>query len=177
MEHDIDTVGDFEAKTHLSALLARVQNGEEILITRRGKAVARLVPAEAAARDDLRDLVTRLKANRSDLRRRRGQQAAEGKAIADQMLGRLEAQPMLRLEIEHLELQDGVERRPTAPRPAHPANRFIQNRPEQLEVDDLLQLLERIALRRKLPQPILDAPKSALARQWLAPSLVRPVLA
>lgn len=39
------TVGAFEAKTHLSALLERVARGEEIEITRHGKAIARLVPA------------------------------------------------------------------------------------------------------------------------------------
>lgn len=38
-------VGSFEAKTKLSALLDRVERGEEVVITRRGKAVARLVPA------------------------------------------------------------------------------------------------------------------------------------
>jgi prevent-host-death family protein len=41
----MSTVGTFEAKTHLSALLERVERGEEITITRRGRAVARLVPA------------------------------------------------------------------------------------------------------------------------------------
>jgi prevent-host-death family protein len=39
------SVGAFEAKTHFSRLLERVERGEEIVITRRGKAVARLVPA------------------------------------------------------------------------------------------------------------------------------------
>jgi prevent-host-death family protein len=39
------TVGAFEAKTHFAQLLQRVERGEEITITRRGKAVARLVPA------------------------------------------------------------------------------------------------------------------------------------
>jgi len=38
-------VGAFEAKTHFAQLLQRVERGEEITITRRGKAVARLVPA------------------------------------------------------------------------------------------------------------------------------------
>jgi len=38
------TVGAFEAKTHFSALLERAEKGEEITITRRGKAVARIVP-------------------------------------------------------------------------------------------------------------------------------------
>ena len=38
-------VGAFEAKNKLSALLDRVERGEEIAITRRGKVIARLVPA------------------------------------------------------------------------------------------------------------------------------------
>lgn len=39
------TVGAFEAKTHFSALLERASQGEEIVITRHGRPVARLVPA------------------------------------------------------------------------------------------------------------------------------------
>ncbi len=39
-------IGAFEAKNKLSTLLDWVESGEEILITRRGKAVARLVAAE-----------------------------------------------------------------------------------------------------------------------------------
>lgn len=42
------TVGSFEAKTKFSALLERVEHGEQILITRRGKPVARLVPIATA---------------------------------------------------------------------------------------------------------------------------------
>lgn len=38
-------IGAFEAKTHLSELLAAAEAGESITITRRGTAVARLVPA------------------------------------------------------------------------------------------------------------------------------------
>lgn len=38
-------VGAFEAKNTLGALLDRVERGEEVVITRRGKDVARLVPA------------------------------------------------------------------------------------------------------------------------------------
>ena len=34
-----------EAKAHLSELLERVGEGEEVLLTRRGKPVARLIPA------------------------------------------------------------------------------------------------------------------------------------
>ena len=38
-------IGAFEAKNKLSALLDQVERGAEIVITRRGKAVAKLVPA------------------------------------------------------------------------------------------------------------------------------------
>ena len=55
------TVGAFEAKTHLSALLERVAQGEEVLITRHGKAVARLVPAGAADRQRVDEAIEKLK--------------------------------------------------------------------------------------------------------------------
>jgi prevent-host-death family protein len=42
----MQTIGVFEAKSRLTALLDAVEKGDEILITRRGKPVARLVPAE-----------------------------------------------------------------------------------------------------------------------------------
>jgi prevent-host-death family protein len=38
------TVNVHEAKTHLSRLLARVGRGEEVIIARAGKPIARLVP-------------------------------------------------------------------------------------------------------------------------------------
>ncbi len=55
-------IGAFEAKNTLGTLLDLVQNGEEIVITRHGKPVARLIPntrgidrAQAcAARDRIR---------------------------------------------------------------------------------------------------------------------------
>ncbi|MCG8556513.1 MAG: type II toxin-antitoxin system Phd/YefM family antitoxin [Proteobacteria bacterium] len=37
-----------EAKSHLSRLLARVAQGEEVVIARSGRPIARLVPIEAA---------------------------------------------------------------------------------------------------------------------------------
>jgi prevent-host-death family protein len=40
-----ETIGVFTAKTHLSELLDRVERGEEIIITRRGRPIARLGPA------------------------------------------------------------------------------------------------------------------------------------
>jgi prevent-host-death family protein len=65
METDVLTVGSFEAKTHLSSLLERVERGEEVLITRHGKAVARLVPAAAADRADVEATIARLKGLRA----------------------------------------------------------------------------------------------------------------
>lgn len=41
------------AKTHLSALLASVESGQEVTISRGERPVARLVPVEAAAARDL----------------------------------------------------------------------------------------------------------------------------
>lgn len=38
------TVGAFEAKTHLSSLLQRVEAGEVVTITKHGRPIARLVP-------------------------------------------------------------------------------------------------------------------------------------
>ena len=60
-------VGAFEAKTHLSALLDAVAAGATVLITKRGRPVARLVPpdfadrqAAAAAAETLRILRSRI---------------------------------------------------------------------------------------------------------------------
>ena len=49
------TIGLFDAKTHLSELIARVEAGEEVVITRHNRPVARIVPfvgdtGDAAAR-------------------------------------------------------------------------------------------------------------------------------
>ena len=38
------TVGAYEAKTHLASLLAQVERGKEIIITKRERPIARLVP-------------------------------------------------------------------------------------------------------------------------------------
>lgn len=47
----METIGLFEAKTHLSELIARAERGEEVVITRHNKPVARLVPIGAAVAD------------------------------------------------------------------------------------------------------------------------------
>ena len=60
------TLGSFEAKTHLSALLDRVAAGENVLITKRGKPMARLVKADNGADADIDAAIARLKALRAD---------------------------------------------------------------------------------------------------------------
>lgn len=42
-------VGVHEAKTHLSELLRSVESGQEVIVTRGGRPIARLVPAGAPA--------------------------------------------------------------------------------------------------------------------------------
>jgi len=59
----MESVGSFEAKTHLPQLLERVAQGEEFTITKHGKPVARLVPVAAATpKPDVRQVIEELKA-------------------------------------------------------------------------------------------------------------------
>jgi prevent-host-death family protein len=60
------TIGAFEAKTHLSSLLERVAQGEEILITRHGKPLARLIPVAVADHARIDQAISKLKALRKD---------------------------------------------------------------------------------------------------------------
>ena len=55
------TVGAYEAKTHLPALIDRVAKGETITITRHGVPVAMLVPAPEAKRRSLREVFTAMR--------------------------------------------------------------------------------------------------------------------
>ena len=56
------SVGAFEAKTHLAALLDAVAAGEQITITRHGRPVARLIPPDDQARPDVAGSIERLRA-------------------------------------------------------------------------------------------------------------------
>ena len=58
-------VGAFEAKTKLGELLAAVEAGEEVRITRRGRPVARLVPDRGE--DARREALAALEAMRARL--------------------------------------------------------------------------------------------------------------
>ena len=48
----MQSIGAYEAKTHLPRLLDRVAQGESVTITRHGHPVAQLVPVENEARRD-----------------------------------------------------------------------------------------------------------------------------
>ena len=62
------TVGAFDAKTHLSMLLDRVAAGEEVVITRHGKPVARMIGADAAEFGRREQVVARLRELRKTTR-------------------------------------------------------------------------------------------------------------
>ena len=72
----METISIADTKTHLSELLTRVESGEEIVITRRGKPVARLSSLESS-----RKAITTL----DDFRRRQPKQ----KISASEVLLRL----------------------------------------------------------------------------------------
>jgi prevent-host-death family protein len=65
----MSTIGAYEAKTHLPALLERVEHGERFTITRHGRAIARLVPVDDPPEDAPR-LVEELRQIRSGARLR-----------------------------------------------------------------------------------------------------------
>lgn len=50
-------VGTHEAKTHLSELLGKVAEGEEVLITRYDAPVARIVPVERERKRPVEDVI------------------------------------------------------------------------------------------------------------------------
>ncbi|MBI4191195.1 MAG: type II toxin-antitoxin system prevent-host-death family antitoxin [Betaproteobacteria bacterium] len=75
----MDRIGIYDAKAKLSELVERVEAGEEIVLTRRGRAVVRMVRAEAVTRRQARAAAVRriralskrmnLKIGRAEIRR------------------------------------------------------------------------------------------------------------
>ena len=60
----METIGAYEAKTHLPKLLDRVVRGERLTITRHGKPVAKLIPVatdQEQAREALERIIERRK--------------------------------------------------------------------------------------------------------------------
>ena len=62
------TVGSFEAKMHLSRLLDQVQKGKHFIITKRGTAVARLIPfVEKTADISVKEIMVRFRKVRESI--------------------------------------------------------------------------------------------------------------
>ena len=57
----METVGAYEAKTHLPKLLERVLKGERITITKHGVPVAVLQPPDPAKKVDTRSVIVQLR--------------------------------------------------------------------------------------------------------------------
>lgn len=72
-----------EAKTRFGELLARVSRGEEIVITRHDKPIARMVPEGRPSLTALRQAVDELHALRRELTRRPGFKPLTNKEIRD----------------------------------------------------------------------------------------------
>ena len=63
----IETIGLFEAKTNLSALVERARLGERITITKRGAPVAMLVPIDQEETIDVAEAARRLRKIRESI--------------------------------------------------------------------------------------------------------------
>lgn len=64
----METIGAYEAKTHLPRLLEEVAAGKSLIITKHGAPVARLVPAHAEAAHP-EETIAALRAARRGVRR------------------------------------------------------------------------------------------------------------
>ena len=68
----INTITAFEAKTRFGELLERVANGEEIVITRHDKPVARIVPEGRPPLSQTQEAIARIRALRNEIAKRPG---------------------------------------------------------------------------------------------------------
>jgi prevent-host-death family protein len=64
-----------EAQTHFSSILDQVADGEEIVITRHDKPVARMIPEGRESLATVRDAVTGLRELRASMAKRKGYRA------------------------------------------------------------------------------------------------------
>lgn len=63
----MQTVGAFEAKTHFSALLHKVEQGEHILITKHGHPIAKIIPTNSVNHSQVRHAIDAIKKFRKRL--------------------------------------------------------------------------------------------------------------
>lgn len=57
----MERIGLYDAKARLSEIVERVESGSEVVITRRGKAVARIVPMKVQGKDRRSDAAKRIR--------------------------------------------------------------------------------------------------------------------
>lgn len=81
-------ISAFEAKTRFGELLERVSKGEEVVITRHDKPVARLGPEGARRHDDVRRSVEGLRELQQRIRRRSKAALTDGEVRAATDQGR-----------------------------------------------------------------------------------------
>ena len=53
-------IGTFEAKTHFSQIIEKVEQGEDYVITRRGKPVAKIIPFKQEKEMSFKEAIDRL---------------------------------------------------------------------------------------------------------------------
>jgi prevent-host-death family protein len=61
----MSTVSAYEAKTHLPRLLRAAERGETVIITRHGKPVAQLGPVQNQPREEVAQVIARMKRARA----------------------------------------------------------------------------------------------------------------
>jgi prevent-host-death family protein len=66
------TVSSFQAKTNFGSILDRVAAGEEIVITRHDKAVARIIPEGGPSNESVRQAIEGMRALRARMSARKG---------------------------------------------------------------------------------------------------------
>ncbi|HTW63294.1 MAG TPA: type II toxin-antitoxin system prevent-host-death family antitoxin [Bryobacteraceae bacterium] len=79
----MSTVTALEAKTRFGELLDRVARGEEIVITRHDKPVARIVPEGRDSLESVRRAVRSIRENRKRMAQRKGFKPLTDKEIRD----------------------------------------------------------------------------------------------
>jgi prevent-host-death family protein len=63
----VQTIGAFEAKTHFSALLQKVEQGEHVIITKHGHPVAKMIPTNAVSHTQVKSAIDAIKTFRKRL--------------------------------------------------------------------------------------------------------------
>jgi prevent-host-death family protein len=61
----MNTVSAYEAKTHLPQLIRAAERGETVIITRHGKPVAQLGPVQDQRRQEVAEVIARMKRARA----------------------------------------------------------------------------------------------------------------